>query len=59
MWKINDFSVTQIFRENNFGDFRSAKSAIPTHLEALKMIILVNFSLQKMQKFLEITIENL
>ena len=29
------FCVTQILREINFGDFRSAKSAILTHLEAL------------------------
>ena len=59
MWKCHDFSVTQIFREINFGESRSSKTAVLTILEALKMILLVNFSLQKMQKFLEITIENL
>ena len=31
----NDFSITQILREINFGELRSAKSAIFTHLEAL------------------------
>ena len=36
MWKFHDFSITQILREINLGDFRSAKSAILTHLEALK-----------------------
>ena len=36
MWKFHDFSITQILREINFGDSRSAKSAILTHLEALK-----------------------
>ena len=36
MWKFHDFSITQILREINFGDFKSAKSAILTHLEALK-----------------------
>ena len=30
-----DFSITQILREINFGDSRSAKSAILTHLEGL------------------------
>ena len=35
VWKFQDFSVTQILREINFGDFRSAKYAILTHLEAL------------------------
>ena len=33
--KFHDFSITQILREINFGNFRSAKSAILTHLEAL------------------------
>ena len=33
MWKFQDFSVTQILREINFGELRSAKSAILTHLE--------------------------
>ena len=31
--KFHDFSITQILREINFGDSRSAKSAILTHLE--------------------------
>ena len=35
MWKFHDFPITQILREINFGDSRSAKSAIKTHLEAL------------------------
>ena len=33
--EISAFSVTQILREINFLDFRSAKSAIVTYLEAL------------------------
>ena len=32
---FQDFSITQILREINFGDFRSTKSTILTHLEAL------------------------
>ena len=35
MWKLQDFHVTQILREINFGDSRSTKAAILTHLEAL------------------------
>ena len=30
VWKVKDFSITQILREINFGDSRSAKSAIFT-----------------------------
>ena len=37
VWKFHDISVTQILREINFEDFRSAKFAILTHLEALKL----------------------
>ena len=36
MWKFRNFAIFQILREINFGDSRSAKSAIWTHLEALK-----------------------
>ena len=32
---FHNFSITQILREINFDDCRSAKSAISTHLEAL------------------------
>ena len=35
MWKFHDFTITQILCEINFGDSRSAKSAILTHLKAL------------------------
>ena len=35
MWKFLKFAITQILREINFRDSRSAKSAILTHLEAL------------------------
>ena len=36
MWKFQNFSVSQILREINFGDSRSAKYAILTHVQALK-----------------------
>ena len=35
MWKFQDFSITHILREINFGDSLSAKLAILTHSEAL------------------------
>ena len=35
VWRFQEFSVTQILREINFGDSRSVKSAILTHLKAL------------------------
>ena len=37
VWKFHDFSITQILREINFVDSRSAKSAILTHLEPLNL----------------------
>ena len=36
VWNFHDFTISQILREIIFGDYRSAKSAILTHLEALK-----------------------
>ena len=44
--------ITQILREINFGGSRSSKTAVLAILGALKMINLVNFSFQKMQKFI-------
>ena len=35
VWKFQNFSITQILREINFGNSRSATSAILTYLEAL------------------------
>ena len=35
MWKFQDFSVTQILREINFRECKSAKFAISTNLESL------------------------
>ena len=37
VWKFLDFSITQILREINFEDSRSAKFAILIHLEALNL----------------------
>ena len=46
------FSVTQILRETNLGESKSSKTAIFAIIVALIMINLVNFSLQKVQKFI-------
>ena len=45
MWKFHDFSITQILREINFEDFRSAKSAILANSEALNFDLLSIFAL--------------
>ena len=45
--KFNDFPITQILRETNFGDFRSAKSATLTHSESL------NFDFYEVLHFLK------
>ena len=39
MWKVHDFAITEILRENNYGDSTSAKSGILTLLEALNFDI--------------------
>ena len=53
VWKFQDFSITQILREINFGGSRSANPAICAILGAMKLVNLGNFSLQKMQKFIK------
>ena len=45
VWKFHDFPITQILREINFGDSRSAKSAILTDLEALNLMFYEFFAL--------------
>ena len=50
VWKFYYFSITQNLREINFEDSRSAKSAV---LGAVNLVHLVNFSLQKVQKFIK------
>ena len=48
VWKVHDFSITQILREINFGDSTSAKSAILTHLDVL------NFAFYETVHFLKV-----
>ena len=47
MRKLQDFCITEILREINFEDCRSAKSAILSHLEAL------NFDFDELLHFLK------
>ena len=56
---FQDFSVTQILREINFGVSRSSKTAVFAILEALNSVELVYFSLQEVYKFIRIKTQNL
>ena len=56
--KWQDFSVTQILREINFGESRSPKTAFFTILKALYFVNLVNFSIQKVQKYIKFKIQS-
>ena len=47
MWKFQNFAITQILSEINFGDCTSAISAILTHLEVL------NFAIDEIMHFLK------
>ena len=47
VWKFHNFAITQILREINFDDSKSAKSAILTHLEIL------NFEFDEFLTFLK------
>ena len=44
-WKFHNFSITQILCETDYGDSRSAKSVISTHLRSLNFDILVIYAL--------------
>ena len=51
MWKFQDFSVILIFLHKiNFEESRGSKIAVFAILVTLKMINLLNFSRQKVQK---------
>ena len=47
VWKFHNFSITQILREINFWDSRSAKSAFLTHSAAM------NFDVYELLHFWE------
>ena len=59
MRKLQDFSVIYILRKINFGVCRSYKTDIFAILRALTFAYLVNFSVQKVQKIIQIKIQSL
>ena len=54
VWNNQDFSVTQLLREINFENLEALKKPIFAILGALKIVNLVNFSFQKVQKYIKI-----
>ena len=59
VWKFQDFAITPILREINFVDSRSAEITIYAISGAMNFVHVVNFSLQKVQKFMKIKIKSL
>ena len=49
-WKFQDFSITQILCEINFGECRSYEIVFFCQFRGSEFCYLVNFSLQKVQK---------
>ena len=58
MWKFHGFPITQILREIYYGEFQNSKTAVFAYFEALDFVDLVNFSLQKVQKFIKFQIQS-
>ena len=50
VWKVQDFSITQILREIDFGECQSFETI---NFWALNFVIVGNFSLPKVQKFIK------
>ena len=60
MWIFGNFPITKLLREINFGDSKSAKSAIIlTHFEALNFDIYESLHLQKSEIFQSDKIQSL
>ena len=59
MWKFQDFRITQILREINFVDSRSAKTAVFAILGAANFVHLIDFCLEKLQKIIKIKSQSL
>ena len=56
---LKGFSVIQILREINFGEYKSSETVVFAIFGALNFVNLVNFSLQKLQKLIKIKIQSL
>ena len=54
--KFQDFSVLQTLREINFGESRSSKTA---YFRGPEVVVLVIFSLSKVQIFIKIKIQSI
>ena len=59
MWKLQDFSITQILREINSEESLSPKNAVFAILGAPNSVDLLHFSLQYLQKCLKVKIQSL
>ena len=53
VWKFQDFSITHILREINFGDSKMSKFDIFAIFGPLNLIDWVNLSFPKVQKFMK------
>jgi len=58
VWKFQDFSAIQILHEIKVGESRSSKTAVLDIFEAMNIVDLVNFSLQKVQKFIKTKLQS-
>ena len=47
MWKLSNFSVSQILREIKVGESRNSKTAVFAIFKALNLVDFANLSLQK------------
>ena len=59
VWKFQDFSVTQILREINYGESRSSKTAVFAILGVLNFVNLVNFKPTKSARIMKIKFQTL
>ena len=57
MWNFQDFTVTKILREINFGGSRSSKNVVFAPLGALNFVKLVKINLQGVQKSMKFKIQ--
>ena len=59
VWKLQDFSVTQILREITFGESSNFKNAVFAVLGVLNFVNLVDFGFLKVQKLIKTQIQTL
>ena len=59
VWEFHGSSDIQLSREINFVECRSYETAVSAIFGSLNFVNLVDFSLQQVQKFIKIKIQNL